>query len=306
VIDTLCYDRDRTGPRDPSARRSASGLTFQPRGTLLVGPFEGVSLTASVGTGARSADPSYLSDSSFAPFTTIFSTEGGAVLHREVGPTGLTLRAMYFFTSVGRDLIFNQQEGRNTLAPGTQRQGVVVAARVTTRWLDWAASATYADARFVRQAMDPGSTYFPVDQGNQVPYVPALVARSDAGVHGPLPLRIAGDPLLGRAGLGMTFVSSRSLPFGQSSDPIFIVDASVGARWRWIEVGVIAQNLLNSRYELGVYNYVSNFQQGNPTPDLLPARHFTAGAPLGVFGTLTLYFGGPPAAGGLGTTGVHG
>jgi hypothetical protein len=151
--------------------------------------------------------------------------------------------------------------------------------------------------------MDPGSTYFPVDQGNQVPYVPTLVVRSDAGAHGPLPIRLAGDPLLGRAGLGITYVSPRSLPYGEHSDSIFVVDASLGLRWRWLEIGAIAQNLFDSRYELGVYNYVSNFAAGSPTPSLLPARHFAAGAPLGVFGTLTLYLGGPPGSGGLGAGG---
>jgi TonB family protein len=299
-VDTLCYTRDRTGPRDPGTRRSASGLAIQPRGTVLVGPFAGFSFTASAGTGARSADPSYLADSSFAPFATVVATEGGVVFHREFGAIDLTLRAIYYFTHVGRDLIFNQQEGRNTLAPGTQRQGVIVAGRLSTGWLDWSASATYADARFVREQMDPGSTYFPVDQGNQVPYVPTLVVRSDAGLHGALPLRMGGDPLLGRAGLGITYVSPRALPYGQHSDSMFVVDASLGVRWRWLEIGAIAQNLLNARYQLGVYNYVSNFDPNNATPSLHPARHFTAGAPLSVFGTLTVYLGGPAGGGGLG------
>ncbi len=294
TLDVLCYERDRTGPRDPTARRSASGLAIEPRGTVLVGPFRDVSFTVSAGTGARSADPVYLADSTFAPFTTLVAGEAGALYRHEFGSTVLGLRAMYYVTHVGRDLIFNQQQGRNTLAPGTIRQGMIAAVRVSNRWLDWVASVTFADARFVREAMDPGTTYFPADQGDRVPYVPTWVARSDLGLHGPLPVRIGGTPLSGRFGTGVTFVSPRSLPFAETSDPLFVLDASASVRWRFVEVGVIAQNLLNLRYQLGVYNYVSNFQANNPTPDLLPARHFTAGPPLGVFGTLAIHFGGEP------------
>jgi iron complex outermembrane receptor protein len=254
-----------------------------------------VTLTASVGTGARAADPSYLADSSFAPFVKLVAGEAGAVYNRELGATSLTLRALYYYTSVDRDLIFNQQEGRNSLAPGTVRQGAILAGRVTNAWLDVVASATYANARFVREAADPGTTYFPVDQGDQVPYAPPFVARLDGGVHGPLPLRVSGTALAGRASLGVTYVSPRPLPFGERSDPMFVMDASAGLRWRWVEVGVIAQNLLDSRYQLGVYNYVSNFNQTTSAPDLLPVRHFTAGAPLSVLGTLTVYFSGAGA-----------
>ena len=291
TLDALCDGRDRSGPRDPTARRSASGLAVQPRGSVSVGPFRGVTVSASAGTGARSADPSYIADATFVPFVRVVSAEGGIAWRREFGRTQLVLRASYFYTSVDRDLVFNQQEGRNTLAPGTVRQGVLVAGRVSNRWLDVAASATFADARFVREAADPGSTYFPADQGNQVPYAPPFVARLDGGVHGDLPIRVRGHKLAGRFGVGMTFVSARPLPYGQSSDPFFVTDASAAVRWRWIEVGVIAQNLFDARYQLGVYNYVSNFNAA-ASPDLLPARHFTPGAPLGVVGTLTVYLGG--------------
>lgn len=295
VVDVLCYTMDRTGPRDPTARRSAGGLVIQPRATALVGPFADVSFTASVGTGTRAADPSYLADGNLAPFASVLAAEGGAVYNHAFGPTSLTLRAIYYYTFVNRDLIFNQQEGRNTLAPGTRRQGGILAGRLTNGWLDWAASVTFADARFVREAMDPGTTYFPVDAGDRVPYVPTWVVRSDAGIHGTVPwFSIAGRPLLARAGVGVTYVSPRSLPYGEWSDPIFVVDAAAGVRWSNVEIGVIAQNLFDTRYRLGEYNYVADFRQDTPNPNLLASRLFTAGPPLGVFGTLTVYFGTAP------------
>ncbi len=298
-LDTQCYGVDRTGPRDPTARRSASGMAFEPRGTLLVGPFHDLTFVASAGTGARAADPAYLGDGNQAPFASILSGEAGAVYHRVWRTTALVLRGLYYYTYVNRDLIFNEQEGRNTLAPGTQRQGFVAAVRLTAPWVDWAASVTYADARFVRTAMDPGATYFPPDQGDMVPYVPSWVARSDVGIHGRLPwLHLRGDTFMGRVGVGMTYVSPRSLPYGEWSDPMFVVDASASVRWRWIEVGVIAENLFDTQYRLGEYNYVSNFNPGTSTPDMVAGRLFTAGPPLGVFGTLTLYLGETAARGG--------
>ncbi len=297
VLDELCYSRDRSGPRDPSSRRSAGAIAIQPRASLLVGPFSSFLFTVSVGSGARSADPTYIADSTFAPFSSLIATEAGVVYNKSLGASSaVTVRAMYYLTYVGRDLIFNQQAGRNTLSPGTIRQGLIAASRFTHRWFDWVASVTYADARFVRAEMDPGSTYFPSDQGSMVPYVPSLVARSDFGwsqtVYG---LRMANSPVRLRAGMGLTFVAPRNLPFSQVSDSMFVMDASVTAGWRWIELGLSGQNLLNTRYELGVYNYLSNFTQGNAAPDMLPARHFSAGAPLTVMASLTLYFGGQPA-----------
>lgn len=293
VVDQLCYTRDRVGPRDPSARRSAGAIAVQPRATLSVGPFSSFLFTASVGTGARSADPTYIADSTFAPFVGLTATEAGVVYHKSLsGSSSLTVRTLYYLTYVGRDLIFNQQAGRNTLSPGTIRQGVIAASRFVHRTLDWVASVTYADARFVRAAMDPGSTYFPADQGNMVPYVPSLVMRSDFGWAQTLNcVTIDRTPIRARAGLGATFVAPRNLPFAQVSDSMFVVDASLGAGWRWLDLAISAQNLFNSRYELGVYNYASNFVQDNPSPDMLPARHFTAGAPLTVMATLTLNFG---------------
>jgi hypothetical protein len=257
-----------------------------------------VTLTGSVGTGARSSDPYYISQATFAPFASIFATEGGAVYNHRFEFGSLSARAVYYYTHVGQDLIFNEQQGRNTLAPGTTRQGVLFAARLTSSWFDWSASATYADARFDHQAMDPMSTYTPADQGDRVPYVPNWVVRTDAAVFGALPrLQLMGDPLVGRVAAGFTYVSPRALPFNEFGEPLYLLDASAGIRWRFVELGVIGQNLLGLQYRLAEYNYVSNFQPASLMPNMVPERHFVAGAPLAVFGTLTFYFGPNPRGG---------
>jgi hypothetical protein len=88
-------------------------------------------------------------------------------------------------------------------------------------------------------------------------------------------------------------VGPRPLPFGDRSNDIFTADLSATASWSHYEIGLIATNLFDNHYRLGEYNYVSNFDQGVPA-SLVPVRHFTPGAPRGLFATLALHFGGGP------------
>ena len=124
-----------------------------------------------------------------------------------------------------------------------------------------------------------------------VPYVPDLVFRSDTALHADLPVRIRGDKLRGALGSGITYVGRRELPFSERSQRILTVDASATLGLGNVELGVIASNLLDNRYRLSEYNYSSVFQQGGP-PTLVASRHFVAGAPRAVFGTLTMTLGG--------------
>jgi iron complex outermembrane receptor protein len=296
ALDQLCYDRDRSGPRDPTTRRSASGLAFEPRATLLVGPFADVTLVASVGSGVRAADPSYLADGDKAPFSSITAGEAGAVWNHVHQRLNFNLRALYYYTRVGRDLIFDQQQGRNTLAPGTTRQGMLAAARVSGSFFDVAASGTYARARFDRTAADPANEYFPADTGNQVPFIPSWVGRLDGALFGALPqLQLGTWPLKLRASSGISYASPRPLLFGEMGQTLFVVDAAVGAAAGPFEIGLSAQNLFDSRYRLAEYNYVSEFRPNPVAPNLLPVRHFSAGPPRTLMLTLTVHLDSPAA-----------
>jgi hypothetical protein len=51
------------------------------------------------------------------------------------------------------------------------------------------------------------------------------------------------------------------------------------------------QNLFDTRYRLGEYNYASDFHS-QPLPTLVPVRHFTAGPPRIVFFSIALNYGG--------------
>ena len=116
------------------------------------------------------------------------------------------------------------------------------------------------------------------DTGLLIAYVPDVVVRSDSVVFGALPWQLAGRAPIATAGLGVTYVGPRALPFGQRSDTILTLDGSASLAWQRYKLGVKASNLLDTQYRLGEYNFRSDFHsQSEPT--LTVARHFTAGSP---------------------------
>ena len=80
---------------------------------------------------------------------------------------------------------------------------------------------------------------------------------------------------------------------GQFSTPAYTgVDLHGGlAVGRHVHVTAGIDNLFDRKYRLGEYNYESDFHS-QPAPTLTPDRHFTAGAPRGIFLTLSTRFGG--------------
>jgi len=58
-----------------------------------------------------------------------------------------------------------------------------------------------------------------------------------------------------------------------------------------VTLGVVTTNVLDRRYRLGEYNYPSDFHSQD-YPTLVAARHFSAGEPRAVYGTLALNWGG--------------
>lgn len=275
-LDEECYSIDRYGYRNPTERKSATGLVVQPRVTLQVQPLRGLVFAGSYGHGARSADPLYLADGDDAPFAAIRAAEGGALFNRTIGAFALSGRAAFFYTHVDKDLFFNQTVGRNTLSGGTTRLGVVAAARATASFLDAAVHVTWARATFD-------------EDGLLVPYVPDLVVRADLAANGAVPrLRVGGAPIIASLGLGFTYVAPRALPLSERGDAYALVDVSAQLRMRGLAIGLSAENLLNRQYRLSEFNYASDFRSRS-YPTLVAERHFVAGPPLGLFATVTVY-----------------
>jgi TonB family protein len=280
-IDQSCLTQQDLGrPREPDQRQSTASVAVLPRGSLLFGPFSGVTLSASYGRGVRSIDPSYITQDVKTPFASVDAYEAGASYSGEVvRDLPLVVRSIFFQTHVDRDLIFNETAGRNVLGNGTTRTGWVGAVRGTGRFFDVASNLT-----LVRSAYD--------DTHLLVAYVPDVVFRTDAAVFAEMPLRIRGKPVRGALSSGVTYVGPRPLPYGQRSQDIFTVDASATLEWTSFEIGLISTNLLDRRNRLTELNYASDFH-GQAQATLVPERHFTAGAPRAILATFAINFGGP-------------
>ena len=264
--DASCLSQEDFGHyRDPVQRASTSGAVMLPRVSLVFGPWAGFAPSASFGEGVRSIDPSYISQDVKTPFARIQSFDTGVAYKGSPHDLDTTLRLSAFRTHVDRDLIFSETVGRNVLAGGTTRLGGSLSGRITGGWFDENASVTV-----VRSTFD--------DTHLLIPYVPDVVARSDSVVFGDLPWTVGDRPLHGLAGLGVTFVGPRALPYGERSDTVLTIDGSASITWERYTLGVKVSNLLDTHYRLGEYNYASDFHsQGEPT--LTIAHQFTAGAP---------------------------
>jgi hypothetical protein len=276
-LDADCPTYDRSGPRLPTRRVTATGQLLAPKGTAIIALPWGLSLTGSYGVGASSLDPTSLEQDENAPFVKLRAYEAGLLAKGSFAGFDLSARAVGYQTKVDRDLVFNPSLGRLAPSSATTRTGVVVAGRATSRWLDEAASFT---------------TVHPVfdDDHTLVPYTPLVIARSDTALYGPLPASIQGHALQGALGLGVGYIGRRSLPFSQFSDPTLQIDVSATLRWSWLKLGISVTNLTNQQFPLSQFFYASDFHS-RAYPTLAPAAHFTAAPPRIVLFTLEVALG---------------
>ena len=270
-------------------RRTALGLAAGPRGTLEIEPRSWLRLLASYGEGYRSPQALQLEEGENAPFAKVRAAEVGFKLLPGRGEK-LTVTGAAYRTTLSSDLAFAPGEGRLERIGPTLRQGF--AAHVLTRPAPWALaslSATYVRATLTAPptatAENPSPPYV---KGQLLPYVPPWVLRGDLGVTRELTLP-RGEHMDLRAGAGATYLSSRPLPYGRFAQTVFLMDASASARWRFLELGLVAFNVLDARYAATEYSFVSDW--GNrEAPSLVPARHFSAGPPRSFFASLSLHF----------------
>jgi hypothetical protein len=116
------------------------------------------------------------------------------------------------------------------------------------------------------------------------------VARLDASVLFPLPIKIRERHLKISAGTGWSLVSQRPLPLSEKSEPILTGDAQLSLRWQHVELGVFSTNILDARYAWAQFNYVSDFRS-QEFPTRIATRHFTAAPPRNVGLMLTIHVG---------------
>ena len=279
--DASCLAQQRGGEhREPDQSSSTASTKPMPRATVLFGPFEHVTFSLGFGEGVRSIDPSYVTQDVATPFASIVAEEAGAAYAHAFDALAVSVRSVFFRTHVDKDLVFSETEGRSVLGGGTTRTGWSGAVRLTNDFIDENANVT-----LVRSAFD--------DTGLLVPYVPDLVVRSDTALNADLPFALGGHAPHGSLGLGASYVGRRALPYGERSDTIFTLDGSAALRYRGFELEFAVTNLLDTRYKLAEYDFVSNFPATpGAAPTLVPARHFAAGAPRMLFVSLSATIGG--------------
>jgi iron complex outermembrane receptor protein len=280
--DALSYaTQDRVVPAatgGTAQERAAQGAHIGKKATLDYAFVPGAHALLSYGEGFRSPQARSLSDGERTPFVDVKSYEAGVRFSDERRLQGSVAA---FYTTLSRDLAFDQATARNEIAPGTRRMGAT--AEITARagsWFTASWNVTYTRATFT--GSDAKYT-----KGDLLPYVPQIVMRGDIGAKHRLG-RIGERHLDGRLGFSTQTIARRPLPYSEFGHEIFLVDASAGLRLGEIEIGLDAHNLLDTNWYDGEFVYPSNFDR-NAAPELVPLRHVSVGPPRTVLGSLTLY-----------------
>ncbi len=277
-IDGLFYNALDKVADDAGAERSAMGFHIGPRTTIDVLAYPGLNFLASFGTGFRSPQARSLANGETSPFTEVLSFEGGA--RYTTGPE-LAVNAAGFHTRLDNDLVFDEALARNEPVGATERSGFV--ATVISRPAPWLVSQT--SVTFTRASFSDDDPEH--EAGDLLPYAPQIVARSDIAAS-PALTTILNRALVLKAGLGLSLVALRPLPFSELGSNIFQADATLGIRWKEIEIKGDVFNLLDSRWYDGEFTYASNFEQGQAAA-LVPQRHVSLGYPITFFATATAY-----------------
>lgn len=276
-----------TRPQDGSLvgfRRSAAGLAVGPRASAEAQVLPFLSLRAAYGEGYRSPQARTLDDGEDAPFTKVRSFDLGA---RLAWDERAEFAAAGYYTELSDDVAFEAEEGRLERIGRTRRLGFVTHALVRPEpWLIGAASLTFVDAALLEppppSAEEPQP---PFERGQSLPFLPPIVARVDLGARPRLLRALWARELFGRAGLGVSYLSPRPLPYGQKSAAVGLVDLSLGLLWGPVELGVELYNLLDAQYAALEYNFASQWDPEAPR-SRTPVRHTAAGAPRSLLVTL--------------------
>jgi hypothetical protein len=262
--------------------RHAAGIAAGPRVTAEYDAAEELAPVVSYGEGFRSLDAAHLSEGASAPYSKVRSVEGG--FRSQVLKGRYVASASIFETWVGNELVFEPEAGGlETQGPST-RIGFV--GSLLARPLDWLlASAALSVVRGTFETRTAGGNHY-------VPNVPPVLFRADVSARGTL-FRIGDRSVVGRAGVGYTFMAGRYLTDAVVGPSASILNLRLGARYGWVELGLDVYNALGLRYPDDEEAYYSNWttQSGGQRQPLASfARHIVAAPPRTVLGTVALYF----------------
>ena len=264
---------DRQGERLGSERSDAVGVMPSPRISVEVRLVDGLSWMTAFGLGARSSDGAALSQGELAPFALVVSAESG-FRYVKRGPVGIEARASAFATRVERDLVFEPTTGRNQALGTSNRAGLFGLARVTwLKWLDVNATISYTRGHLPAA----GTPWYELFSGPALPYVPRWLGRIEA--VGQYDVTLLRERFTLTGGAAFWAIGARPLPLERFAEPVALLDLNARVRWRFLELGVMLDNVFDTRWRQSEFNYASNFSDPGAAPSQLATRHFAAGPP---------------------------
>lgn len=269
---------DRLPPIAASRSRSRStfGAVMSPRATVAYDAGF-ISPALSYGEGFRSVDAQSVAEGVGRPYSKVRSAEAGVSMKAP----SYSASAAYFETHVQDELVFEAEAGGLETQKASTRRGLVASVVSTPRpWL--LISSALSVVRAVYDTKRTGTARL-------VPSVPPVLARTDVALRGTL-TEVGHRPLVGRVGLGYTFLSPRPLTDQVRSAASHIMNASAALLYDHVEVGVDAYNVLGLRYPDEAAVYASNFSVA-PGPHLASiATHETPAPPTTILGTVSAFF----------------
>lgn len=256
--------------------REASGTHLGPKLAIDVALASSWHVQLAAARGFRSPQARSLGDGESTPFTRVSAAELGTQLELS---RSLSASVAAYASWLEDDLVFDETTSRNEAAPSSRRGGLSVDVTATTRELvsSCGGSAmssvfTTSDGRFER--------------GQQVPYVPRLVARCDLGLRHQLAL-LGGRPVHVGAGVSEQLVWQRPLPYGETDPGFVLTDLSLWLRFASFELRLDIENAFDATWNDSVFVYPSRFEQAPASA--LPRRHVTTGAPRTAMFTASMY-----------------
>ncbi|MEZ4448332.1 MAG: TonB-dependent receptor [Nannocystaceae bacterium] len=165
-----------------------------------------------------------------------------------------------FGTWIAHELVYDHVSGINLDQNGTRRLGGELDLRVRPReWIELRSDLTLVHARFI-------------ESGARVPNAPPLLWSMQA-------------TLIHRSGLSggarLWVLGPRPLPYGATASPVTLVDLSASYRISRLQIDLQIDNLLNSKWKEGEYNFASWWDRSSPR-SALPTLHQLSGAPTTV------------------------
>ena len=255
-------------------------MQLSPKGSMIASPLEWLELFANFGRGFHTNDArTVVAGSSATLIATATGGELGAAVHPLAKRLGnLSVSAVAFLLDLSSELTIDGDTASTSPSGATQRVGGEFTVHYDYRrevFLD--ATLTVAHARYTDAADVAAGT----DSG---PLAPIMTFGAIAGV------RHKFGPITAFGSVEVRAMSDRPATQDNSltATGFVMVDASLGARWKHVELGAQLFNVGDVTWREGQFAVASRLPLEGPSPPV--GISFTPGIPRTLLGHLALYW----------------